>query len=585
MSNQCQATIQQGARKGQACENRTDATYCLKHIRLTLSDEAKEKGIRYCDVARGCIAILAEGQVSCKTCLHKARIRDRKRDDKKRSDPNQCLDCGTQMDAQNRATGKGDKLLRRCVSCYEKHLAIEENRPKRERNYKQEAFQNKHVAWNHYVKGAKKRNIDFTLSKTLFESLLLQPCFYCGYAMSNQINGIDRVDNNKGYVEKNVVACCEPCNALKGTNHPQEFMDKMNAIHRYTTDHTPIPTEMIETWSSTYRSRGMTTYTAYSKGAQSRSLPFALSEEQFKTIVVQSCYLCGIASSLQNSNGIDRFDNRLGYVLENYRPCCGHCNLLKKDMSYDLLIKKAGDIHKKYEEVTTALQSYDVPIRASKIEKRLVNDNPVLAESITRTYKPVNEIIIPSSTVPSIDVLLEPHKKRDTAPPKQWKVKQIYEAISTNQENQYKDHCEQNNDLSKHADWPMTWATFVLGVKGKTLAESDTTIRQFVESLRTLRHNQLCYKKNASVVDREDREQWPANTVVRAFLDGKLDAFKKHTETQTGDNPEDTVWQIRWNGFVTSLEENRGSEKVMKALCSKFLTAQRTKRYRRNNVE
>ncbi len=174
------------------------------------------------------------------------------------------------------------------------------------------------------------------------------------------------------------------------------------------------------------------------------------------------------------------------------------------------------------------------------------------------------------------------YQKKELHEVKQWKVKQIYEAISTNQENQYKDHCEQNNDLSKNAEWPMTWASFVLGVKGKTLAESETTIRQFVESLRTQRHNQLCREKNASLVDREDREQWPATTVVRAFLDGKLDAFKKHTETQTGDNPEDTAWQARWISFVQSLEENRADEKAMKALCSKFLTAQRTKRYRRH---
>jgi hypothetical protein len=32
---------------------------------------------------------------------------------------------------------------------------------------------------------------------------------------------------------------------------------------------------------------------------------------------------------------------------------------------------------------------------------------------------------------------------------KQWKVKQIYEAIQENNENEYKLFCEQNNDISK----------------------------------------------------------------------------------------------------------------------------------------
>jgi hypothetical protein len=205
-------------------------------------------------------------------------------------------------------------------------------------------------------------------------------------------------------------------------------------------------------------------------------------------------------------------------------------------------------------------------------------------EPIARTYKPVNEVIIPPSTAPSMNALLEPHKKRDSPPPKQWKVKQIYKAISTNQENQYKEHCEKNNDLSTLADWPSTWASFVLSIKGNTLAESETIIREFVENLRSMRHNQLCYKKNSSLVNREDREQWPATTVVRTFLDGKMNVFKKHTEIQTGDNPDDPLWQTRWNNFVESLEKNRENHKNMKELCSQFLTAQRTKRYRRNKI-
>jgi hypothetical protein len=245
-------------------------------------------------------------------------------------------------------------------------------------------------------------------------------------------------------------------------------------------------------------------------------------------------------------------------------------------------------------------KSNKVPI-TDKLDaaKRYINELNTLLENPSYKMKEIGidttTESVPSSvimevkkdilSIPTVQTIPLADKTCTFVPPTQWKVKQIYEAISTNQENQYKDHCEQNNDLSTLADWPMTWASFVLAVKGKTLAESEMTIRQFVENLRTLRHNQLCYKKNASLVDREDREQWPATTVVRAFLDGKLDAFKKHTETQTGDDPEDSNWQTRWNCFVTSLEENRASEKAMKALCSKFLTAQRTKRYRRGKVE
>jgi hypothetical protein len=190
MSNTCQAKIQQGSRKGESCQNKTDSTFCLKHARVALIQEAKEKEIRYCDISRGCFTVLDEHQAKCKTCLHKARIRDRKRDEEKRSDPNLCLDCGIHMTKENRATGKHDKLLRRCITCYEKYRSIEDNRPPRERNYKVESFQNKHVAWNQYVKGAKKRHLDFTLSKTLFNHFWSKPVSIVGIIFRTRFMGL-----------------------------------------------------------------------------------------------------------------------------------------------------------------------------------------------------------------------------------------------------------------------------------------------------------------------------------------------------------------------------------------------------------
>jgi hypothetical protein len=167
-----------------------------------------------------------------------------------------------------------------------------------------------------------------------------------------------------------------------------------------------------------------------------------------------------------------------------------------------------------------------------------------------------------------------------TTSPKQWKVKQIYEAISANNENTYKEYCEQNNDISNIKDWDIKWASFILSVKGKTKQESEQTIRSFVEDLRRIRHNELCVETK-NVVERDDRHQWPAATVVRAFLENKLDSFKTFTEQQTGDNPDDKAWQKRWESFVKSLEDNKENEEALKSLCSKFMTAQRTKRYRR----
>ena len=98
-----------------------------------------------------------------------------------------------------------------------------------------------------------------------------------------------------------------------------------------------------------------------------------------------------------------------------------------------------------------------------------------------------------------------------------------------------------------------------------------------MENLRRIRHNQLCAK---DTLEREDREQWPAVTVVKAFLEGKLDKFKSYTEKHIGEKPEDPKWIKRWASFVTSLEQHRSDESRLKGVCSKFMTAQRIKKYR-----
>lgn len=564
----CQAPIQQGERKGELCGKETEEQYCSKHKRQAIIDKAIKENIRYCDIARGCYTVLADHEAKCTHCLHKSRMNDRKANDKKRQDLNLCLDCGRILTDMIRAKGKHDKPLRRCVPCYEKLLKQESERPKRNRNFKEEAFTNKHVIWNHYVKGAKKRGIPFALSKTHFQELIIKPCFYCNYHKEGEVHGIDRVDNQKGYIEDNVVPCCETCNVLKGSQHPQEFIDKMQAIYQYNIINQPISPELVEKWI-TYRSKITPSYKTYAKSASSRNIEFRLSEIEFAEIVQQSCYLCGLV----DKNGIDRFDNSKGYLLENCRPCCGHCNLMKKDRTYDSILRNAEHIHVTYAERTEWISTKLIHVRASKIEPRIRIENPETQEIVSMEYKPLHEIILPQPISIEIQQLLE--KKTEVILPKQWKTKQIYEFIQENRENEYKTYCEQNNTVQP--TWNESWITFVLSVKGKSYQESEQIIRKFVENLRRIRHIALCAK---DIVEREDREQWQSITVVRAFLEGKIDKFKMHNETHHNESSEDPKWIKRWDTFIASLEQHRLDKSVLKDLCSKFMTAQRTKKYR-----
>lgn len=69
------------------------------------------------------------------------------------------------------------------------------------------------VKYAQYKSGAKKRGINFDLSKEDFSSLWQKPCFYC--ASEIDTIGLDRINSNLGYLKDNVVSCCAICNTMK----------------------------------------------------------------------------------------------------------------------------------------------------------------------------------------------------------------------------------------------------------------------------------------------------------------------------------------------------------------------------------
>lgn len=88
-----------------------------------------------------------------------------------------------------------------------------------------------------YKRAAGKRDYVFEITKERFAKLIKQNCFYCGdspsgnsysYMISNyseDINGIDRKDNNIGYIEENIVSCCKQCNNAKMMLSDTEFIE------------------------------------------------------------------------------------------------------------------------------------------------------------------------------------------------------------------------------------------------------------------------------------------------------------------------------------------------------------------------
>lgn len=98
-------------------------------------------------------------------------------------------------------------------------------------------------------KGAEERNLEWALSKGEVKKLISQPCFYCGALPSNHeetkrlglngdffSNGLDRLDNNKGYLLSNVVPCCKICNFMKGSMNISEFKDFIIRVYNHITE-------------------------------------------------------------------------------------------------------------------------------------------------------------------------------------------------------------------------------------------------------------------------------------------------------------------------------------------------------------
>ena len=83
-----------------------------------------------------------------------------------------------------------------------------------------------------YEKRAKKDNIPFLLNENIFLSIISQDCYICGRKNSKEHeNGVDRVDNSKGYTIENSKPCCGRCNYMKKTYDLQSFLTKCATIY------------------------------------------------------------------------------------------------------------------------------------------------------------------------------------------------------------------------------------------------------------------------------------------------------------------------------------------------------------------
>lgn len=122
------------------------------------------------------------------------------------------------------------------------------HREKTTRNLKKRKKPNKEACKNTLFLAlrarATRRKIPFLLERNEVDHLTQQPCHYCG-ALSSSVqrvsfnedelayNGIDRVDNSKGYELTNVVPCCKLCNQAKNSLTVDEFVSWVRKVNEY----------------------------------------------------------------------------------------------------------------------------------------------------------------------------------------------------------------------------------------------------------------------------------------------------------------------------------------------------------------
>lgn len=84
--------------------------------------------------------------------------------------------------------------------------------------------------------------MEFNLSEDYFFSLITNNCEYCGSPPSLEnihkkhkifLNGVDRINNNLGYINGNVKTCCHICNKAKGGLTLNEFKTWINNLIKY----------------------------------------------------------------------------------------------------------------------------------------------------------------------------------------------------------------------------------------------------------------------------------------------------------------------------------------------------------------
>lgn len=117
------------------------------------------------------------------------------------------------------AAKEGKNTRRRyCYECEKKRVNVRAQTP--------------HERWMHSKRRSAKSGQIWEISFEIFKKLISEKCHYCGGKLNLTGCGLDRKDNNEGYIEQNVVSCCRQCNTVKNYFFTYEEMMLLSPILR-----------------------------------------------------------------------------------------------------------------------------------------------------------------------------------------------------------------------------------------------------------------------------------------------------------------------------------------------------------------
>lgn len=141
-------------------------------------------------------------------------------------------DCGNEVTVAGTALRSGNTKSCGC-------LQVER---RRDANCLPEGLASFHRLYREYERSARNKGYAFELTQEDLSFLTKMNCHYCGDEPAQTrsdskfcngayvFNGIDRIDNSKGYTMDNVVACCATCNYMKRGLSVAEFLCHIKKI-------------------------------------------------------------------------------------------------------------------------------------------------------------------------------------------------------------------------------------------------------------------------------------------------------------------------------------------------------------------